>query len=400
MISIISKIQKHGIRGSFHIIRNLICMPLRRIEYSIFRLFPIDYKLIIFESQPDFCDNAWALYQYLKGTQKYRFVWIVVNPKFYNQNEDTVFVSRYGSGLRLKAYWYYSRAKYNIYTHCTMPEFVKHGDQVLIYTGHSCSVKAGKGSGTVGFDYTLMIGENTIRPQSRFLQCDEKKIIPLGFPRNDLLLRNSSRGSNNPFATGHNEKVLLWMPTFRKSVQDSLSEQSCDTETGLPLMAKEDDVKDLNKFLLGIGVEIIVKIHHLQADKPVFSKTYSNIIFVTDGDLMKQGIQLYEMIGKTDALITDYSSVGFDYLLLDKPIGYILDDMNSYMADRGFVWDNVLDVMPGSHIYDKQQYYDFLSEMKEGIDNYAMQRARVKDYIYGNIGDDRSCERFETFFLK
>ncbi len=399
-MNLVEKIQKHGIAGSFRIVQNVLCTPIRPLFYSLFRLLSIDDKLIIFESQPDFCDNAWALYQYLKETHSYRFVWVVVNPKSYGKSNDTIFISRYGSGLRLKAYWFYSRAKYIIYTHCTLPEFVKHGEQVLVYTSHGCAIKAGKGSGTVGFDFTLSIGKNAILPQSKFLQCDENRVIPIGYPRNDLLLGNKGEGGCNPFATGCNKKVLLWMPTFRKSVQDSLSEQSCDTETGLPLIAMEDDVKELNKFLSENSVEIIVKIHHLQSDKPIFCKTYSNIVFVTDDDLRGRGIQLYEMIGKSDALITDYSSVSFDYLLLDKPIAYILDDMDSYQDDRGFVWDNILDVMPGNHIFDKQQLFDFISEIKNGIDSFAMERAKVKDFIYGSVGDDGSCKRIESYFLK
>ena len=399
-MNLVEKIRKHGIVGSFRIVQNVLCKPIRPLFYSLFRLLPIDDKLIVFESQPDFCDNAWALYQYLKETQKYRLVWVVVNPKSYNQSDDTVFISRYGRGFRLKAYWYYSRAKYNIYTHCTLPEFVKHGNQVSIYTSHGCAIKAGKGNGTVGFDYTISIGRNAIVAQSKFLRCEENKVIPLGYPRNDLLFKNNSVGRDNPFATGHNEKVLLWMPTFRKSVQDSLSEFGCDTETGLPLIAAYGDIKELNEYLSGIGVEIIVKIHHLQANKPSFKKQFSNIIFVTDDDLSAQGLQLYEIVGKSDALITDYSSISLDYLLIDKPICYILDDMEVYRTDRGFVWDNILDVMPGNQVYDKQQFYDFLLEMKESTDNYAIQRNKVKDFIYGELCDDRSCERFETFFLK
>ena len=376
-MNFVEKIRKHGIVGSFRIVQNGLCKPIRPLFYSLFRFLPIDEKLIIFESQPDFYDNAWALYQYLRGRHKYRFVWIVVNPKLYAKTQDTLFVSRYGSGLRLKAYWYYSRAKYNIYTHCTLPEFVKHGKQVVIYTSHSCSIKAGKGNGTVGFDYTLILGENAIIPQSKFLRCDANKIIPLGFPRNDVLLGNNSIGKSNPFATGRNEKVLLWMPTFRKSVQDSLTESGCDTETGLPLMVNEDDIKELNGILSEIGMEIIVKIHHLQADKPLFRQLFSNIVFVTDDDLMSKGIQLYEMVGNSDALITDYSSISLDYLLVDKPICYILDDMTSYQNDRGFVWDNVLDIMPGKHVYDKHQFYDFVLEIKNGIDSFSMERAKV-----------------------
>ena len=269
----------------------------------------------------------------------------------------------------------------------------------MVYTSHGCPIKANKGTGSMEFDYTLTLGEHAIKAQATILNCDDKKVIPLGLPRNDVLLDNVSNGVNNPFATGLNKKVFLWMPTFRKSVQDSLSESKCDTETGLPLFVSEESLEELNSYLRKIESEIIVKIHHLQADKPVFCKHFSNIVFVTDGDLSSKGIQLYEMVGKSDALITDYSSISLDYLMVDKPICYILDDIESYKADRGFVWDNVRDVMPGNHVFDKQQLYDFLLEVVKGEDCFATQRAKVKGFIYGDKCDGGSCERFEKFFL-
>ena len=53
------------------------------------------------------------------------------------------------------------------------------------------------------------------------------------------------------------------------------------------------------------------------------------------------------MLGSSDALITDYSSVYFDYLLLDKPIGFTVDDMELYIKDRGFIFNNPEEYMPG-----------------------------------------------------
>ena len=335
---------------------------------------------------------------YLRTKNKYRFVWVVINPKLYQESRDTRFVTRYGVGFRIRSYYYYSRASYIIFTHCTLPDFVRNGRQLLIYTSHGCAIKAGKGDGSLFFDYTLSLGSNVVNAQAAFCGCDKAKIIPLGYPRNDVLFRNVGKGVENPFSSGQNDKVVLWMPTFRASVQTSLSENGCDTQTGLPLFAEKDAIDELNDFLKKNELEIIIKIHHLQAEKPLFREHYSNIVFLTDGEIREAGLQLYEIVGKSDALITDYSSISFDYYLADKPICFVLDDMSSYESDRGFVWDDILQVMPGHHVFEREELYGFLLEVKAGEDRFAITRDDVKHFVF-NDADDRSCERFEKFFM-
>ena len=48
----------------------------------------------------------------------------------------------------------------------------------------------------------------------------------------------------------------------------------------------------------------------------------------------KKQIKLYELIGISDGLLSDYSSVAVDYLLLDRPLGYVLADYNIYKEKR------------------------------------------------------------------
>ena len=67
--------------------------------------------------------------------------------------------------------------------------------------------------------------------------------------------------------------------------------------------------------------------------------------------LEKEKLQLYELIGISDALISDYSSVAVDYLLLDRPLGYVLADYEIYREKRGFVFEDPLEYMPGEKIY-------------------------------------------------
>jgi hypothetical protein len=72
--------------------------------------------------------------------------------------------------------------------------------------------------------------------------------------------------------------------------------------------------------------------------------------------------------------------------------------MESYRSDRGFVWDDILQVMPGHHVYEKRSFYDFLLEIKSGKDHYASKRNEVKHFVYDDC-DDLSCERFAKFFF-
>lgn len=66
-----------------------------------------------------------------------------------------------------------------------------------------------------------------------------------------------------------------------------------------------------------------------------------------------------------------------DYLLLDKPTGFTLDDFEEYRAKRGFIYENVLDYMPGNHIYTFDQLAQFLQELSAGIDTHSADRAAM-----------------------
>ena len=97
-------------------------------------------------------------------------------------------------------------------------------------------------------------------------------------------------------------------------------------------------------------------------------------------DLFKKGIKLYELLGNTDALLTDYSSVYFDYLLTDKPIGFTIDDFELYGKNRGgYAIDNPLEMMPGMKINTFDDLVQFLTCVSEGKDNYVAVRHQVNN---------------------
>ena len=55
---------------------------------------------------------------------------------------------------------------------------------------------------------------------------------------------------------------------------------------------------------------------------------------------------MYVLLRNADALITDYSSAYFDYMLLNRPIAFTVEDIEEYRKKRGFVFDNPFEYMP------------------------------------------------------
>jgi len=359
----------------------------------IARVLPIRDRLIIFESSGDFSDNSYALYAYIKKKDLYKFVWIVNDDKRFKNTNDTMFLAPSKVWDRIRTVYFFSVARIAFNTHGSRFAKASRIGQTFVSLWHGTPLKAGKGGGKQMCDYMISIGRHASQLQSRFSNFPEDRILPLGYPRNDLLLSNLASGVDNPLVNhGRFVKIIVWMPTFRAAKCNDLSESSLDNDTGLPLLSTEADVETLNSFLCDKKILIILKIHPLQMEKKVFSLHFSNILFVQDKNLIENKLQLYEVIGKSDALITDYSSVLFDYLLTGKPQGFIVDDIDKYSKSRGFLVDNIEDYLPGHLIKSINELCEFLNDVVAGSDNYLCAREKLKQMIFDNP-DDMSCQR-------
>ena len=122
----------------------------------------------------------------------------------------------------------------------------------------------------------------------------------------------------------------------------------------------------------------------------------TNIVYVENKDLEARDLQLYEFINCSDALVSDYSSVAIDYLLMDRPLGFTLDDYEAYTESRGWVFDDPLEYMPGEHIYNLEQFEQFVLDVKEGKDDYKEQRAAVRAKTHNVF--DNYCKRVLDYF--
>lgn len=108
---------------------------------------------------------------------------------------------------------------------------------------------------------------------------------------------------------------------------------------------------------------------------------------------------MYTLLRNADGLITDYSSVYFDYMLLNRPIGFAVEDMEKYKNKRGFIFDNPKEYMPGPEIRNLSDIEEFIENIVSGNDLYKEARESVNDKI-NYYKDGNCCKRVAETFIK
>ena len=119
------------------------------------------------------------------------------------------------------------------------------------------------------------------------------------------------------------------MPTFRNSEVLDSAESKIKLPFPLPGFKNEEELRHLDKTLKHLNVLLIIKKHPVQKEWGIEEDAFENIRFVNQEMLDQKEIQLYELISVSDGLISDYSSVAVDYMLLNRPLAFVLSDMTA-----------------------------------------------------------------------
>lgn len=234
------------------------------------------------------------------------------------------------------------------------------------------------------FSACMATSEMYKKVYSTAFNCSEDNVWVNSEPVTDIFWGNFQK-----YNLGDFKKILLWTPTFRQS--DYLGYNDSKEEDLLPLF-KESDYDELNKLLKEYGFRLMVKIHPAQDLKKYNRLKYSNLEILSNDDFRKQGYELYNLLPQIDVLIADYSSLFLQFLLLDKPIGFVIPDIEEYSQKRGFAFENPEELMPGYHIRTKDDFYHMLIDLSENKDMYAKARCEVSAKIH-RYADGKSCER-------
>ena len=261
-----------------------ILKVLEKIIFNVLKIFPVNDTRILFESEGDFSDNSYALYDYMKKNgyfNKYDPIWLVSHPERKNENVKTI--KKWGTRIiSIKRLYYLATSKYLIYDHNNiLAEYGKRPNQYVVNLWHGVAIKGKKGDSdefTNKEDLMCVLGDFWKPVMSYICNCDESKIVSLGHPRNDYFFSDISENVKEFIKReGWNsfEKVIFWMPTFRKSITDELSEKYYDGNTGLPIIKDEKDIFSFNEWLKNNNILITAKLININPIIHINKKTQS-----------------------------------------------------------------------------------------------------------------------------
>lgn len=380
----IKYLKKNGIRHTLEIVYVYKLEDiLERLMYLVTRNIELKDTIMI-ESHNDFDCNGGAFYNYLIKNgynRKYKIVWLVRKKVTDDLPENVETVPLYGPNLR-KAY-YVCTSKYFTFD-CENVRKMR-DNQIMVYCSHGAGgLKNAKGKLHVPpyVDYILVQSKAyaPIQANQWSVTYPDERIIAIGYPAQDIFFDESKSDEIRKITSRKYKKVILWMPTFRKGGGYHRNDSRKEQKLGIPLIETQEQYLKLNNYLAENDVFLIIKIHPKQDLENLKIKDESNIKVLTGESVKKLKIDNYALMKCADALISDYSGAAYEYLQLNRPIGYVLDDMNDYTA--GFVVEDIHTLIAGAEIYNFNQLESFIVDVVSEDDSFKERRKKIRDYIY------------------
>lgn len=248
------------------------------------------------------------------------------------------------------------------------------------------------------FDYSVATSELSGKMLSIDSGISYSNFISLGFPRNDSFANPRNTNiikkcilDSLPYTP---RNIFVYTPTFRKYTLEESSSKEANILSALGYVGC--NINKLSEILISNNSVIIVKLH-----------PYQNEIFIKKG--LPEGFlllkptydfSLYDLLPMADALITDYTSVYFDFLLLNKPVVFNFGDIDRYLTDTGFSYTPVESVCCGYIAYN---YDEFISAIIDIIQNrkkkMCMEKRDIVNRLINKYTDSNSAERVFKEFI-
>jgi len=204
------------------------------------------------------------------------------------------------------------------------------------------------------------------------------KILDLGYPRNDILFNNNlelKQKLREKYGIPDNiKRVILYAPTFRDA-------------GSLRFPFKNNDLENLNTILEEMDSVFLFKGHAYE--KKI---NFGELKYI---QLVRKPSDIQELLIISDLLISDYSSVIFDYLLTLKPIILFPYDLDIYKKGRGLHYD-LRDIAPGPIVFEIEELLEVIRNMEKLDSEYRDVREKVRDR-FNKYHDGKSIERLLNF---
>jgi len=371
----------------------------------------LDDKMIFYEAffGRGITCNPGAIFHYLLNDERfqdYTHVWSLENSEDnektkarYAGYKNVVFVETFSR----EYFQYLSRAKYLINNVTFQNYVIKKEGQVILNTWHGIPLKS------LGFDvphgdvdacnmlrnfimsdyilspvpYTTENFRSAFKLEGIF----QGEIVETGYPRTDSTVHFDKKALKKEFDTfgvpyDESKKLILYAPTWKGQRYANPEFAISEYESFLKLLYSEINTDEY---------QVLFKPHQI-----VYQKMVKNGI--AKKEYVPAGIDTNLLLGGTDILISDYSSIFFDFLVTGRPILFFIPDLEEYKTNRGLYIS--VDDLPGPTTKSAVQIAKWLSkpeELESLIDRDKYRKA-VDKFVCNDDGN--VCKRVvDTVFF-
>lgn len=374
--------------------KNKIKLHAFRTINILLGVIPLDKKKVLFlsDQREVLGGNLECLYNYIEN-KDYKRVLILKSDTFHKRNFKD----------KIKLIYNLSTSKYIILDDWTksvcMMRRRKHQEIVQLWHGAGAfktfgfsrmdrSKKFNKYSMHRNYTKAIVTSDKIRWCFAEGFGMSEENVQATGFPRTDCLLdkaylKQKTEEFYKEYPELKNKKIVLFAPTYRG--------------VNLKKAYYDFDKLDLEKLQKKLGKDyaFIIKWHPGLYDKIKLGKLNFDISkykgFAYD---FSDNRDINDLLIITDVLITDYSSVIFDYYLLDKPVVYYTYDLDDYKKERGLYYE-FEDYVYGSVAYN-------MDELIEAIKKPAMdkEQRRVFNEKFMEACDGKSTEKTYKYIFE
>lgn len=238
----------------------------------------------------------------------------------------------------------------------------------------------------LNYDYFITTSDNLEALHREAFWVPPERILPLGYPRHDVLFDEipgedlGFQDGYDRWTTGGDDTQVLYLPTWRDTGAD-------------PLTDNDMDLDRLDELLSEWDARLLIKLHPYTDRGDASASGYDNIEIATDN------FDIYPVLRNTDLLITDYSSVFSDFLILDRPLVFYAYDYDEFRRRNRELYFDYSEFTPGPICRDSEELYEQLQlALVESEDASRHDRREIREYFFDNV-DARSSERVADYFL-
>ncbi|MBF7019880.1 CDP-glycerol glycerophosphotransferase family protein [Staphylococcus sp. 18_1_E_LY] len=351
----------------------------KKIQKNIFTKLPIKDNTILYESflGKNYSDSPKSIFKYLLENEpnKWKHIWVLNNkelvekePEFKNNNVKII------NRFSWKYFYYVTVSKYFVLNMRQPKWLYKKAEQVILSTWHGTPLKrlvfdmenvtsANRNykkdfyNQSRNWDYLIAANKYSENIFESAFMYPRENILTYGYPRNDILTNHTEeykKQIKEQLGLPSSKKVILYAPTWRDDEFHSVGNYKFKLQIDLDQLRKE----------VGKEYVIALRMHYFISDN-MDLKGYEGFAY----DFSKYN-DINDLYIASDMLITDYSSVFFDYAILRKPILFYTYDLDKYQNMlRGFYID-VNKELPGPLLLSNDEVIESIKNINKVNEEY------------------------------